>query len=314
MGADSNRMQVHWSGHDATAWDAAHASALGSLQQDWAYGEAMLSLLVPVLRARIERDGKTVGLAQFLVRRFGRIGAVALCSRGPVWLTPLTAADKALAYRELKRTLPLKGLRFMLVTPEEPAGEPNGLAPMRRVLTGMSTVMLDLGPSMEELRAQLERRWRHRLVTSENAGLSVERVGTNPNQFRWLVDADMAQRDQRGLFGLPPQFYERYALARTPASKALLTLRADAGRDRVAAMMFLIHGESAVYHIGWTTDKGRDLHAHNLILWKGIAMLKERGIRRLDLGGVNTTRSAGIARFKLSTGGQVLKLAGSYLL
>lgn len=314
MAADSNRMQVHWNGHEAAAWDAAHAAALGSLQQDWAYGEAMLSLLVPVLRARIVRDGQTIALAQFLVRRFGRIGAVALCSRGPVWLAPLTAGDKALAYRELKRTLPLRGLRFMLVTPEEPAGEPSGLAPMRRVLTGMSTVTLDLTPGLDELRAQLEHRWRHALVSAEASALSVERVGTNPRQFRWLVDTDVAQREQRGLSGLPAPFYERYAQARSPASKALLTLRADLGRDRVAAMMFLIHGEAAVYHIGWNDERGRELHAHNLLLWNAIEALKARGVRRLDLGGVNTTRSAGIARFKLRTGGRVLTLAGSFLL
>jgi lipid II:glycine glycyltransferase (peptidoglycan interpeptide bridge formation enzyme) len=41
--------------------------------------------------------------------------------------------------------------------------------------------------------------------------------------------------------------------------------------------------------------------------------LQQRGVRLLDLGGVNTQRSAGIARFKLGTGGRVLTLAGTYL-
>ena len=314
MATDSNRLQVHWGGHDMAAWDAAHSEALGSLQQDWAYGSAMLSLGVPVLRARVERDGVTLAHAQFIVRRFGRLASVALCSRGPVWLESLEAHDKARVYKAIRQSLPLPGLRFMLVTPEQPVGEPNGLSPMRRVMTGMSTVMLDLTPTMDELRANLERRWRHRLVTSEAAGLTIHRVGTNPNQFRWLLDAEMAQRGSKGLDGLPPAFFERYVLAHKQSSEAMLTLRADVGRDRVAAMMFLIHGRSAIYHIGWTSDQGRDLHAHNLILWKGIEELKERGIRQLDLGGVNTIRSAGIARFKISTGGKVLTLAGSYLL
>lgn len=314
MTADFNRMQVHWGGHDMAAWDAAHAEALGSLQQDWTYGSAMFALGVPLLRARVEQDGMTLAYAQFIVRRFGRLGAVALCSRGPLWLQPLDAKDRARVYKAMKQSLPLPGLRFMLVTPEQAAGEALGLSPMRRVLSGMSTVMLDLTPSMDELRANLERRWRHRLVTSEGAGLSIQRVGTQPNQFRWLLEAEMAQRGDKGLDGLPPAFFERFALTHAEPSKAMLTLRADVGRDRVAAMMFLIHGRSAVYHIGWTSDKGRDLHAHNLILWKGIEELKARGIRQLDLGGVNTIRSAGIARFKISTGGKVVTLAGSYLL
>ncbi len=313
MAADSNRIVVHWGGHAAADWDAAHAAAGGALQQDWAYGEAMLSLLVPVLRARIDLDGALAAQAQFIVRRFGRLGAVALCSRGPVWTRDIAAADRNRIYRALKRTLPLPGLRFMLVTPDEAHGEPNGLSPMRRVITGMSTVMLDLTQDVDALRAGFEVRWRNRLASSERAGLSIQRVGTNPNQFRWLVDADLVQRRDKGLSGLPAAFFERYALSRSPAGKALLTLRADAGRDRAAAMMFLIHGSVATYEIGWTNELGRDLHAHNLILWNAMQSLKEQGVRQLDLGGVNTIRRAGLARFKPGTGGRVLTLAGTYL-
>jgi len=163
-------MRVRWDETDPAAWDAAHAAATGALQQDRAYGDAMLAMQVPVLRAVVERDGESVALAQFIVRRFGQLGAVALCSRGPLWLCPLSAADKAQAYRALRRTLPLSGLRFMLVTPEEAAGEPNGLSPLRRVMTGMSTVMLDLTQPPDALRAGLEHRWRNRLAGGERAG------------------------------------------------------------------------------------------------------------------------------------------------
>jgi lipid II:glycine glycyltransferase (peptidoglycan interpeptide bridge formation enzyme) len=236
----------------------------------------MLSLGVPVLRARINQDGETVAQAQFIVRRFGRFASVALCSRGPIWRKSLSSIEQTQVYQALKRTLPLSGLRVMLVTPEQPVGEPNGLPAIRRVVTGMSTVLL--------------------------------------NQFQWLLEAEIAQRQDRGLDGLPPAFVQRYTLTRTPAASTLLTLRADAGRERVAAMMFLLHGASATYHIGWTSEAGRDAHAHNLILWKAIEELKARGIQQLDLGGVNTIRSAGVARFKLRTGGKLVTLAGSYLL
>ncbi len=313
MAADSNPMQVRWGDHDPDGWDAAHVAAAGALQQDRAYGEAMLAMQVPVLRAVVERAGEPLALAQFIVRRFGRLGAVALCSRGPLWLRPLSAADKAQACRVLKRTLPLPGLRFMLVTPEQAAGEANGLSPLRRVMTGMSTVMLDLTQPPEALRAGLEHRWRNRLVSGERAGLSVQRIGAHPSQWRWLVDADLEQRRQKRLSGLPAPFFEHYLRARPPAAKAMLALRADAGRERVAAMLFLQHGAAATYEIGWSGERGRELHAHNLLLWQAMVELQARGVRRLDLGGVNTGRSAGLARFKLGTGGAVLTLAGTYL-
>jgi hypothetical protein len=36
-------------------------------------------------------------------------------------------------------------------------------------------------------------------------------------------------------------------------------------------------------------------------------------VRSLDLGGVDTARGAGLARFKIGSGGAVVTLAGTYL-
>jgi lipid II:glycine glycyltransferase (peptidoglycan interpeptide bridge formation enzyme) len=306
-------MIVHWEGHDIAAWDAVHSAAAAPLQQDWAYGSSLMMLGVPVLRARIFQDQELVGQAQFIVRKWGGLGSMALCTRGPVWTKPLSVAEEAAAYAALKKSLPLTGIRFMVVTPEVPEGQVHGLKPMRRIMSGLSTVMLDLTPTLEQLRAQLDRRWRHRLVGGESSEMSIHRVGTNVGQYRWLLDAEIQQRTDKKLEGLPVPFFDNYVHSRKQPSQNILTLRADVGRDRIAAMMFLIHGTAATYQVGWTSDKGREMHAHNLILWKGIEELKARGIRMLDLGGVNTIRSAGIARFKMSTGGKVLTLAGTYI-
>ena len=306
-------MIVHWEGHDVHDWDAVHAASLGALQQDWAYGASLQRLGVNVLRARVVRDGQILAQAQFIVRQWGRLGAIALCTRGPVWHQPLAPTEESKVYQAMKQSLPLTGIRFMVVTPEVPEGQVHGLRPVRRIMSGMSTVMLDLRPSLTDLRAQLDRRWRHRLVGGEASAMLIQRVGSNAGQYRWLLDAEMQQRTDKKLDGLPLTFFDEYVQSRKQPSKNILTLRADLGRDRIAAMMFLIHGEAATYYVGWTSDKGREMHAHNLILWKGIEALRERGIRILDLGGVNTIRSAGIARFKMSTGGKVLTLAGSYI-
>jgi lipid II:glycine glycyltransferase (peptidoglycan interpeptide bridge formation enzyme) len=41
--------------------------------------------------------------------------------------------------------------------------------------------------------------------------------------------------------------------------------------------------------------------------------LRMQGVAILDLGGVNTQSGAGIARFKLETGGNVLVRAGAFV-
>jgi hypothetical protein len=306
-------VKVMWDGHDMAQWDAAHALAAAPLQQDWAYGASMRMIGVPVLRASVEMDGMAVALAQFIVRRWGTRLSVALCSRGPIWLQAVTAQDKAKIYAELRRSVPLAGLRWLLITPEELPGDSLGLSRWRRVMTGYATVMLDLGQSPQLLRAALDAKWRNRLVAAESSPLTVHRVGSNPGQYRWLLEQEETQREQRGLAGLPQAFFDLYIQSRKQPAKTLLALRADLGRDRVAGMVFLLHGESATYQVGWSNASGRQLNAHNLLLWRAVLEMQQRGVRRLDLGGVNTTRSAGIARFKIGTGGEVRILAGTYL-
>ena len=306
-------MKLFWDDLDAADWDRHHAAAGAALQQDWAYGSCMKAIGVACLRVRVETEGRTVALAQFIGRRLAGLVSVALCSRWPVWTESLTATDKAEVYRQLRSQLPLLRPRFAFFTPEEEAGESLGLSNWRRVMTGYSTVTLDLGQPPEQLRAGLEGKWRNRLVAAEAAGLTVQRLGANPAQWRWLLEQEDAMREQRGVQGLPSGFVERYIQARKSAAQTVLTLRADHQGERVAAMMFLLHGTAATYQVGWSNDTGRQLNAHNLLLWQAIEALQQRGVRLLDLGGVNTQRSAGIARFKLGTGGRVLRLAGAYL-
>jgi len=306
-------MKVTWDAIDAATWDAHHARTGAALQQDWAYGACMKILGVHVLRAWVTRDSAPIALAQFIVRYFGgQLASMALCSLGPVWLVPVTAKEKELAYQALKKTIPLNKLRLVLFTPAQEAGADLGLSPWRRVMTGQSTVVIDISKSVDDLRAGLDRRWRLPLAHAEKSDLKIHRVGTNPGQYRWLLDAEMQQREKRGFIGLPLQFFDLYVQSRQQPSKNILTMRADIGRDRVAGMMFLIHGESATYQVGWTSEEGREQNAHHLILWHAIEELQSRGVRVLDLGGVNTIRSAGVARFKISTGGRVVTYAGSF--
>jgi lipid II:glycine glycyltransferase (peptidoglycan interpeptide bridge formation enzyme) len=306
-------MQVVWNTIDRDMWDSAHAQAGASLQQDWAYGSCMKAMGVDVLRAIVTYDDRPVALAQFIVRKWLGVLSVALCGRGPVWLAELTGVEKSQAYAAIKRSLPLKGLRLVLISPEEERSQALGLSAWRRVMTGYSTVLLDISQPLDSLRAQLENRWRSNLGSAEQSELTVHRVGTNSGQYRWLLDLDMTQRQERDLEGLPIAFFDLYAKARHVPAKTILTMRADLGRDRVAGMLFLLHGEAATYQVGWTNDQGRDLHAHHLLLWSAIEELKARGVRSLDMGGVNTQRSSGVARFKIRTGGRVVTFAGTYI-
>ena len=307
-------MRAVWNLDQSDPWDAAHARARASLQQDWAYGSTMKMLGVRVERVMLEQDGAPVALAQFILRCWGSLAALVLCSRGPVWLADLDAADKARAYKTIKASFPLRAIRLMLTTPQELAGNALGLSPWRRVMTGAATVMLDLTGSEESLRAGMEGSWRNQLHAAEGSKLQVAKMSPKPGAYRWLLEAELEQRKQRGLEGLPLPFFDVYMQSRKNPAQSMLGMRADLGKTAVAGMIFLIHGRAATYQVGWSNEQGRQERANNLLLWRAIQELKARGIERLDLGGINTQRSAGLARFKMSLGGEVQRYAGTYLL
>lgn len=309
-------MRAIWNPEHALTWDACHSRALASLQQDWAYGSTMKMLGVRVERVLLEQDGEPVALAQFILRQWGPgpLAALVLCSRGPVWLANLDAADKTRAYKAIKASFPLRRIRLMLTTPQEQAGSALGLSPWRRVMTGAATVMLDLSASEDDLRAGMEGSWRNQLNAAQGSKLQVAKMSPKPGAYRWLLEAELTQRKQRGLEGLPLPFFDVFLQARNNPTQTTLGLRADLGKNPVAGMIFLIHGRAATYQVGWSNEQGREERANNLLLWRAVQELKARGIERLDMGGINTQRSAGLARFKMGLGGQVQIYAGTYLL
>ncbi len=306
-------MHILWNQIDYQPWDLAHAAHGSAMQQDWAYGTSLKALGIEVHRAEVIIDGETVALAQFICRRYGFLVGFALCTRGPIWLKPLPATERSRIYVELKRSLPMKRPRFALFSPDTQDPSDESLSRLTRVMTGYSTVLIDLTQTPESFRSGMEGRWRNRLVASEKAGLNIVRTGANPAQYRWLLEEERAQRQSKAFHGLPIEFVESYIHSRSQTSKTMLVLRAEHKKDKVAAMLFLLHGTAATYHVGWSNDTGRDTNAHNLLLWQAFHELKERGIRTLDLGGINTRSLAGISRFKLGSGGKVVTYAGTYV-
>ena len=306
-------MHILWNQIDYPQWDKAHEALEAAMQQDWAYGTSLKALGIACHRAEVILNGETVALAQFICRRYGLIAGVALCTRGPLWLKPVNAEDKSRIYRELKRSLPMKKPRFALFSPDITNANDPSLRKLTRVMTGYSTVIIDLTQSPEQLLAAMEGRWRNRLLAAERSGLDIIQTGTDSTDYGWLLEEEREQRASKGFYGLPIEFVEMYIKARAQTTKTTLILRAELEQARVAAMLFLIHGRAATYHVGWSNQVGRNTNAHNLLLWRGLNELRERGVSKLDLGGVNTRQLAGISRFKIGSGGQVVTYAGTFV-
>lgn len=310
-------MHVIWNPENpeqAEAWQAFHAAHHGSLQQSWAYGQALRELGVEIHRALLMDGEVLLGLAQFQCRRLALYIGLASCSRGPVWSPLADATARAQALRLLKKTVPTRAWRATLFSPEQPLEhlQPQEVQGLQRVMTGYSTVVLDLQQPEQALRAALDGKWRNRLVRAERqAGLQVH-VRSSLKEAQWLLERENLQRQQRGFHALPTEFVQAFIDSHADRHQAFVVASALQGKQTLGAMLFLRHGSGATYHVGWADDEGRRLNVHNLLLWQSMLWLRDQGVARLDLGGVNTRALPGISRFKLGAGGQTLTLAGTY--
>jgi len=317
-------MHVHWHPEDRHRWEAFADDGLAGLAQSWAYGDAMMALGVPCLRAVVTQEASIkspwLSAAQFIVQRLPWFVRFSFCQGGPVWACELALPQQRAAVDLMRHTLPLRRPRMALFSPASDVrlglaqGVPlaHALAHRRRLATGRSTVLLDLSAPESERRAALEQRWRNRLHVAERSPLKVRVCGSKASDYGWLVQAEASQRKARGYLSLPVGFVGAFQSAQRKPSQALLTLSAELQNQRCAGMMFLVHGRTATYHLGWSDDSGREHSAHNLLMWRACALLAERGVQQLDLGGVNTLGNPGLARFKLGTGGRVVTWAGTF--
>ncbi len=306
---------VQWNSAQAHAWNRLYEKAPGptAYQQHWAYGEAAKELGGEVARAIIYDGDTPVALYQALQRKIWK-ASLWLGMRGPVWLKDnLPIEQKASIYRQLRNGYPARWPSFHLLMPEEEEEEDGTLvqAGLRRIITGYATVIIDLSQEKDALMVALDGKWRNRLRTVQKSDIVIHKVGYKPAAYHWILMAEAAQRARIRYAALTPELVPIY---QSHAGKdSVIALRAEWKGQDIAAMLCLIHGHSATYHIGWSNAKGKEYNAHNLLLWEMICLLKKHGIRWFDLGGVNTEHdSAGIARFKIGTGGKVIQLTGSY--
>lgn len=251
------------------------------------------------------------GAALLILRNLGPLGRVALMPGGPLWRQRVSLTERRDALRALPRQLRTERIGALITNCASPLEEKvlraAGHLPL---MTGGFEARLDLTMPESSRRARLKGKWRNRLVKAEAEGLQVERTGFSARRHGWLLQDEAAQRRARGYRGLPLSFT---AAAAEQAPDQVQLFVASLGRDRLAAMLFLIHDGAASYHIGHVTAPGRAVAAHNLILWRAANWLAARGVARLDLGPVETEREAGLARFKLGCGAEPVARGASCL-
>jgi lipid II:glycine glycyltransferase (peptidoglycan interpeptide bridge formation enzyme) len=286
--------------------------------QTWSYGQVRwgaenLSHLV------LKRDDEVWAIAQLRIVRptkfkFGmaylRWGP--LCERRGKVMDPVVATRMAQALEEEyveKRKL------FVRVLPNAFAGSPRA-AVLQSAFTGFTpeplvadntyrTIVLDLSPPLEELRKNLDRKWRNQLTRAEKNNLTII-AGNGVDEYEAFCNIYRQMR-QRKTFETTVDEKEFLRIQEElPESHRMRILLCQENGVAVAGMVATAMGDSGIYLLGATSDEGLNAKGAYLLQWSMIQWLKENGARWYDLGGIDPEANPGVYHFKKGFSGSDL--------
>lgn len=296
-----------------------------SLYQTWAYesvrsGEARLSHFV--LRDR----GRVVAAAQLRVVRLPMLRfGVAYVRWGPMWKPHGAPPDPrvlAAALAGLRAEYVTRRGLCLRILPYLHQDEDQALDAVLRAQgferlhaeAPQRTLLLPLAPSITELRAGLDQKWRNCLNKAQRNGLVLEE-GDDDGLFERFegIHAEMVSRKQ---FTPTSDVREFRAMQRDlPGNQKMRVFLATSGEGLAAGVVCSRLGDFGVFLHGATSNAGMATKAAYLLQWRAIEWLKAGGARYYNLHGINPLTNPGTYHFKAGLCGRQgrdLHYLGSY--
>lgn len=173
------------------------------------------------------------------------------------------------------------------------------------------TIVVNLEPSIDELRMGLRQRWRNALKHSENSGYVV-RTGNSDELFavfEQLFDEMMARKK----FDTTVDVREHREMQKLlgDSSKMHILICEKDGKPQ-NGLVFSTMGNGAIYLLGATGNEGLAGKGAYLLIWHSLVMAKELGCAWYDLGGIHPEKNPGGYQFKGGMGGREVSLIGAF--
>ena len=285
-----------------------------SIYQTWTYGsvrwrESNLSHLV------LKREGEVVGLAQLSIKRVPVVNlGIAYIPWGPLFQkrgNPKNYEDLKRLVQALNEEYVMRRGLLLRIAPnvvDHAQEEMRVLLEMEgfhfnKSIPPYRTFMLDLSPSLQELRKGLAQKWRNQLNRAEKNGMTV--VEGDSDEFY-----NKFMNHQNEMLGrkkyIPEVDYEEFREIQKELHgplKMKIMLCEYKGEPITAAICTAI-GNTGIYLLGASGAKGFKLKGAYLLQWQMIRWLKERNCRWYDLGGINPERNPGVFHFKAGLSGK----------
>jgi lipid II:glycine glycyltransferase (peptidoglycan interpeptide bridge formation enzyme) len=286
-----------------------------NLYQTWSYGavrwgQGNLSHLV------VKDGGEVVGMAQLRIIQPTRLKfGMAYLRWGPLWSTKRAKYDPRLPDYVAqvleeeyvrKRGLLLRVLPNAFMGSDRAAsfqsafskigGEPGTGGGAYR------TFIVDLAPPIDDLRRNLDKKWRNALSRAEKNQLEIV-GGKGTEEYRIFTQMYREMLKRKGFeTTVSIEEFERIQ-ADLPNNLRMQTLICMQCGVPVAGIVCSAMGDSAIYLLGATSDSGLTAKGGYLLQWAWIRRLKEEGVKWYDLGGIDPLGNPGVYHFKSGLSG-----------
>jgi lipid II:glycine glycyltransferase (peptidoglycan interpeptide bridge formation enzyme) len=274
------------------------------------WGEGNLSRLV------LKRDGDVMGMAQVrIVRPTPLKFGMAYLRWGPIWkrcCQPLDPEVPVRMARAIEDEYLGKRKLFLRILPNAFAGSWRAVTMQAAFCRFIAepldsgntyrTIVLDLTPSVDELRKRLDPKWRNKLSGAEKNNLTVI-SGHGSKEYRSFCEIYSQMRRRKAFeTTVDADEFGRIQEALTESQRMHVLICQDKGVP-VAGLVASAMGDSAIYLLGATSDAGLNSKGAYLLQWRLVCWLKQRGIQSYDLGGIDPEGNPGVYQFKKGLSG-----------
>ena len=241
------------------------------------------------------QDGKTVALLPLLEVASALTGRRAVClpfsdSCSPLLFSGVEILALRRAVGALARERKWRHVEFR--------GE-FGLATEDRLPATFYGHTLDLRVGAENLFSRFAGSVRRAIRKGEASGLTVH-VERTPEALEEFISLHVLTRKRHGVPPQPRRFFTQIYQQIIQPGLGFVVL-ARRGTIPVAAAIFFVWGDKAIYKFGASDQSEQSLRGNNLVMWEAIRFLTQSGVQQLDFGRT-AFEHEGLRRFKLGWG------------
>lgn len=269
------------------------------------WGEKNLSRIV------LKRNGEVVAIAQLRIMRptpfkFG----IAYLRWGPLWERRGVPPDPDVSVhmaKALEQEYLAERKLFLRVLPNAFPGSAKASmieAAFRHFTTESQnssntyrTIVVDLSPSLEVLRKNLDKKWRNQLTRAEKNNLEIT-AGTDLEKYHAFCQMYYEMKGRKSFdTTVDVEEFGQMQECLADSQRMRVLICKDKGIP-AAGLVVSAMGNTAIYLLGATTAEGLNSKGAYLLHWTMIQWLKANDVRWYDLGGIDPERNPGVYHFK----------------